>query len=74
MTTAILLCSGGLDSTTLAYWMRERDVEVVPIFFDYGQHCVETEWETLKCVLPGAGVRDPERIMFQEFLKDRDRD
>ncbi|NWG26860.1 MAG: 7-cyano-7-deazaguanine synthase [Pseudorhodoplanes sp.] len=62
MTAAVLLCSGGLDSTTLAYWMREREIEIVPIFFDYGQHCVETEWRTLRQVLPTAGVREPERI------------
>jgi 7-cyano-7-deazaguanine synthase len=62
MTAAVLLCSGGLDSTTVAYWMRERGIEVVPIFFDYGQHCAETEWETLKRVLPVAGTRQPERI------------
>jgi len=62
MTAAVLLCSGGLDSTTLAYWMRERGLEVVPIFFDYGQHCAETEWQTLARVLPSVGVRRPERI------------
>jgi len=62
MTTAILLCSGGLDSTTLAHWLRERSVQLVPIFLDYGQHCVETEWQTLKLVLPAEGVGAPERI------------
>jgi 7-cyano-7-deazaguanine synthase len=62
MTTALLLCSGGLDSTTLAYWLRERDIELVPIFFDYGQHCVEKEWATLRQVLPRSGVLPPERI------------
>jgi len=62
MTTALLLCSGGLDSTTLAYWLLERDVRLVPIFLDYGQHCVEKEWETLRKVLPTEGVLAPERI------------
>jgi 7-cyano-7-deazaguanine synthase len=62
MTTALLLCSGGLDSTTLAYWLHERDVRLVPIFLDYGQHCVEKEWETLRMVLPTEGVLAPERI------------
>lgn len=62
MTTALLLCSGGLDSTTLAYWLHERDVRLVPIFLDYGQHCVEKEWETLRKVLPTEGVLAPERI------------
>jgi 7-cyano-7-deazaguanine synthase len=62
MTTALLLCSCGLDSTTLAYWLRERHVELVPIFLDYGQHCVNKEWQTLKRVLPKEGVQTPERI------------
>ncbi len=62
MTTALLLCSGGLDSTTLAHWLHERDVRLVPIFLDYGQHCVEKEWETLRQVLPTQGVLTPERI------------
>jgi 7-cyano-7-deazaguanine synthase len=62
MTTALLLCSGGLDSTTLAYWLRERDIELVPIFLDYGQHCVDKEWATLRQVLPKSGVLPPERI------------
>src|SRR5271154_6902635 len=62
MRVALLLCSGGLDSTTLAYWLREHDIQLVPIFFDYGQHCVEKEWATLKQVLPNSGVVSPERI------------
>lgn len=62
MTTALLLCSGGLDSTTLAYWLREHDVELVPIFLDYGQHCADKEWDTLRQVLPTEGVLAPERI------------
>jgi 7-cyano-7-deazaguanine synthase len=62
MTTALLLCSGGLDSTTLAFWLRKRNIEIVPIFFDYGQHCVETEWATVKQVLPNSGVLPPVRM------------
>jgi 7-cyano-7-deazaguanine synthase len=62
MTPALLLCSGGLDSTTLAYWLQERDVRLVPIFFDYGQHCVEKEWDTLRRVLPTKDVEAPQRI------------
>jgi 7-cyano-7-deazaguanine synthase len=62
MKTAILLCSGGLDSTTLAFWLQERSVPLMPIFLDYGQHCVDKEWETLKRVLPAQGVLEPERL------------
>ncbi|MEJ0093512.1 MAG: 7-cyano-7-deazaguanine synthase [Methylocella sp.] len=62
MTPALLLCSGGLDSTTLGYWLREREIEILPIFFDYGQHCVEKEWQTLRRVLPRKDVLPAERI------------
>jgi len=62
MTTALLLCSGGLDSTTLAYWMQEQDFKPFPLFLDYGQHCVEKEWETLRQVLPSEGVLAPVRL------------
>jgi 7-cyano-7-deazaguanine synthase len=62
MTVSLLLCSGGLDSTTLAYWMREQDFTLLPLFLDYGQHCVEKEWRTLKQVLPTKGVLAPERV------------
>ena len=62
MRTVLLLSSGGLDSTTVAYWLREKEVVIAPIFFDYGQHCVETEWATLQSVLPTGGVLEPSRI------------
>ena len=62
MTRAILLSSGGLDSTTLAFWLSEQDVQLMPIFLDYGQHCVEKEWETVKQVLPSGAGLPPERI------------
>jgi 7-cyano-7-deazaguanine synthase len=69
MTTALLLSSGGLDSTTLAYWLRERDIGLVPIFFDYGQHCIEKEWATLRQVLPNSGVLPPERIDISSIFR-----
>ncbi len=55
--SSLLLASGGLDSTTLAYWLRERGIDFVPVFIDYGQHCVDTEHSTLLKVLP-AGYGD----------------
>jgi 7-cyano-7-deazaguanine synthase len=62
MSDVLLLSSGGLDSTTLAYWLREQRQAIVPIFFDYGQHCVEKEWITLQEVLPKDGVEPPTRV------------
>jgi len=64
----ILLSSGGLDSTTVAYWLVEKGIEILPIFFDYGQHCVEKEWATLLQVLPREGLK-PERIDISGIFK-----
>lgn len=50
----VLLASGGLDSTTLAYWMLENSIDFIPLFINYGQHCSGTELTTLKDVLPAS--------------------
>lgn len=50
--SAVLLASGGMDSTTLAHWLAENKVEVTPLFINYGQHCVETEHARLLELLP----------------------
>lgn len=68
MSFALLMASGGLDSTTVAYWLTERGVQFIPVFFDYGQHCVETEWETLKEVLP-ASAAHPERNDISDLFR-----
>jgi len=49
---SILLASGGLDSTTLAYWLMNKNIDFDPLFINYGQHFKETELNTLKKVLP----------------------
>lgn len=48
----ILLASGGLDSTVMAYWLKRQGCNVLPIFLDYGQHFKTTELDTLRKVLP----------------------
>ena len=50
--SAVLLASGGLDSTTLAYWLRDKGTNFVPLFLNYGQHCAKMERERLAEVLP----------------------
>lgn len=46
------MASGGLDSTVLAYWLDARDIRYHILFLDYGQHCAQTELDTLQRVLP----------------------
>ncbi|EMV7291265.1 MULTISPECIES: 7-cyano-7-deazaguanine synthase [Vibrio] len=68
MTKAIVLTSGGLDSTTVVYKLLEKGYEVYPLFFDYGQHCVETEWSRLNEILP-ASCPCPERVDISEIFR-----
>lgn len=55
--TSVLLASGGLDSTTLAFWLRRRGIRFRLLFVNYGQHCAATELETLHKVLPKSLTR-----------------
>jgi 7-cyano-7-deazaguanine synthase len=68
MSQVILLASGGLDSTTVAYQLSAAGVDVVPIFFDYGQHCVEVEWNRVNEVLP-TSMRRPERFNIADIFR-----
>ncbi len=58
----VLLASGGLDSTTMAYWLLKNKIDFIPLFIKYGQHCVETEFNTLETVLP-TGYADKIEII-----------
>ena len=49
---AVLLCSGGLDSTTLAFWLLKNKINFLPLFLNYGQHCAQTELNKLEELLP----------------------
>ena len=69
MTDVLLLSSGGLDSTTVAYWLRERGESVIPVFFDYGQHCAEKEWVTVQHILPPEMVDRLQRVDISEIFR-----
>lgn len=48
----VLLASGGMNSTVLAYKLyNEEKKNILCLFLDYGQHCKDTEYETLKRVI-----------------------
>jgi len=65
----ILLASGGLDSTTMAYWLLDKGIDFIPLFIKYGQHCVDTELETLKNVLPKTHINKIEIIDISSVYK-----
>ncbi len=52
--SCILLASGGMDSTVLAYKLLIDNENPLIIIFNYGQHCFKKEFETLKLVVPKA--------------------
>ena len=54
LSKGVVLVSGGLDSTTLMYLFLNKNVEFIPLFINYGQHCALHELETLKNVIPNA--------------------
>jgi 7-cyano-7-deazaguanine synthase len=67
--TAVLLSSGGLDSTTLAFQLRRDGVYVLPLFVDYGQHCAATEYATLQAVLPPEFVERTIRLDISDVYR-----
>lgn len=70
----VLLASGGLDSTTMAYWLKKQQIEFVPLFINYGQHCADTELKSLKKVLPTEYQDKIECIDIQSvYAKSRSR-
>lgn len=68
MNRAVVMVSGGLDSTTVCYRLVRDGTEVHPIFFDYGQHCAETEWAKIKEVLPHKALA-AERLNISDVFR-----
>ncbi len=57
MTSAVVIFSGGLDSTTALYWAKREFDEVYAITFSYGQrHSIEVEMA--KITAKNAGVKE----------------
>lgn len=58
----VLLASGGMDSTVLAYKLYRENKNIELLFIDYGQHCSLKEYETLKIVIPPS-LRNKIRVI-----------
>ena len=66
----VLLASGGMDSTVLAYDLANRKQNIILLFLDYGQHCKETEYETLKKVVPEVYRNNIRVIKIGDIYKE----
>jgi 7-cyano-7-deazaguanine synthase len=55
---SLLMASGGMDSTVMAYWLWSKGKNVLPLFIDYGQHFKETELKSLRELLPKEFVNN----------------
>jgi len=66
----ILLASGGMDSTVLAYDLCAKGENINILFLDYGQHCMETEYNTLKKVIPACYKNNIKIIKLGEIYKE----
>jgi 7-cyano-7-deazaguanine synthase len=53
----VVLASGGLDSTTMLWWLTSIGADIHPLFVDYGQHCARTERACLQNVLSSLSTR-----------------
>lgn len=67
--SSVLLASGGLDSTTLAYWLVSQQIAFIPLFIDYGQHCMATERGRLGEVLPEACRDKVETVCVKDIYR-----
>lgn len=66
----VLLASGGMDSSVLAYDLEKKGLDLIVLFLDYGQHCVDKEFETLKRVVPIKYAENIRRIDISSIYKD----
>jgi 7-cyano-7-deazaguanine synthase len=67
MSSAVVLLSGGIDSTTALYWAKERFTKLYAITFYYAQkHSIEVEMA--KITATNAGVE--EHIVFNVSLNE----
>ena len=66
----LLLASGGMDSTVLAYKLAKENKNVVILFIDYGQHCKKKEYQTLLQVLPAEYVENVRVIKIGDVYRE----
>jgi len=66
----VLLASGGMDSTVLAYDLEKNKRQIILLFLDYGQHCKDKEYETLKQVAPESYKNNIKIIKIGDIYRE----
>lgn len=66
----LLLASGGMDSTVLAYKLAKERKKVIVLFIDYGQHCRDKEYRTLLKVIPPEYINNVRVIRIGDVYKE----
>lgn len=65
----VTLTSGGLDSTLLAYLIKEKDVVQYPLFINYGQLNFEKEYFSCYNNMEKIGLGKPECLDIHDFSR-----
>lgn len=68
--SGVLLASGGMDSTVLAYDLAQKGENIILLFLEYGQHCATKELETLRRVLPPQYENNVRIINIGDIYKE----
>jgi 7-cyano-7-deazaguanine synthase len=65
----VTLVSGGLDSTLMSVLAKEEGVTLFPLFVDYGQLCIDHEWEACIYVHKQFSLPSPIRMDLAGYGK-----
>ena len=58
----LIAMSGGLDSTTLAYYMMAKGYSIIPVFFNYGSKHNPYEWNAIQLVMNRIKQDFPDKV------------
>ena len=70
MTKAMVILSGGQDSTTCLFWAKAKYEQIYALTFDYGQRH-SAEIEAAKKIAKLAGVRNHDTVVVDSILRSR---
>ncbi|ESY51233.1 MULTISPECIES: 7-cyano-7-deazaguanine synthase [unclassified Mesorhizobium] len=67
MRDAVCLASGGLDSNTCLYLLKQNGFEPLPLFIDYGQINAAREFDSLVMACADLALGAPLKLDFSSF-------